>query len=227
MHVPMRICILACCLACTTADGHRRKVPSIISMNTVATPSRGLAITTSGPSAVTAVRSSTSQAVLTTLLTVSVAAVGGDLLSQTTEGSLWDPLRTLRFAAVRVLCAAPLYAAWLHVLEQVGQLVPRGGCRTTAKVVLDCFVYSPVYQLLFFSCMAAADGYAPNAAFRRSLLMLPETLLASWKFWVPVQAVTFAACPLHLRVAWVHAVGLVWNAVMSSFAVAGVVTVVD
>lgn len=155
-----------------------------------------------------------------TLLTVTAAAVGGDLLAQAAAGSLvveWDSQRTLRFWAVRALCAAPIYAAWVNLLERINAVVPEGGgLRTATKVVLDSFAYSPIYQLCFFSALACAEGCSPALALRRTLRMLPRSLMASWSFWVPVQVFTFAVCPPQLRVAWVHGVGLVWNAVLSA-----------
>lgn len=157
---------------------------------------------------------------ITTLAVTSVAALGGDLLAQGVAGAPWSAARAMRFWAVRVLFAAPIYGAWLRFLERLTRRVPKGGARTTAKVALDNFVYSPIYQLLFFALMAFIEGRSPVVSMRGALKLMPTTLPASWKFWIPAQIVTFAVLPLQLRVAWVHGLGLLWNAVMSTFAAA-------
>tara|TARA_B110001452_G_scaffold206096_1_gene176161 strand:- start:314 stop:997 length:684 start_codon:yes stop_codon:yes gene_type:complete len=155
-----------------------------------------------------------------TLAVTSIAALSGDLIAQGVAGAPWSAARMLRFWAVRCLFAAPIYGVWLRFLERLTSRVPKGAGRTTTQVALDALVYTPIYQLIFFALMAFIEGRSPIVSMRGALKLMPATIPASWKFWIPAQIVTFAVLPLQFRVAWVHGLGLLWNAVMSTFAAA-------
>ena len=155
------------------------------------------------------------QPLLADTLAAGSLACLGDLLMQSAAllagGAGYDFGRTFRFAAFRVCFAAPLYSCWLRLLEL---LPPRAAAR---KVAADCLVYTPLYQLCFFTIMAIVEGQSPSDARLRCLAAMPSSLPASWAFWMPVQFVTFSMVPLHLRMAWVSFVGVLWNAAMSGF----------
>jgi len=152
---------------------------------------------------------------LRTALTVTLTAIGGDLLSQSIEGS-YSALRTLRFTIFRVCCTMPIYGAWVALAEKLNRLVPRQG-RPVAKTLAECVIYTPLYHIFFFCAMGLSEGRPMADSLGRCIHMLPTTLPASWKFWIPIQLFTYSACPLQWRVAWVNVVSLIWNAIMSSF----------
>jgi protein Mpv17 len=181
-----------------------------------------------------------SPATLSTVAVVSAAAVGGDLralpatsnrtfrasaslsvglratVSQFYEGSLaaagWNAERTLRFLFVRVCVNAPLYSTWLRWLEQITGSTP-------CKLALDCFVYTPMWHLLFFTSMTVISGAATfEPALRQTLHKMCTSLPASWSFWLPVQLVTFSMCPLQYRLMFVSVISFVWNAILSTLA---------
>jgi len=163
-----------------------------------------------------------SPATLSTVAVVSAAAVGGDLLSQFYEGSLaaagWNAERTLRFLFVRVCVNAPLYSTWLRWLEQITGSTPRA-VRVPCKLALDCFVYTPMWHLLFFTTMTVISGAAAfEPALRQTLHKMCTSLPASWSFWLPVQLVTFSMCPLQYRLMFVSVISFVWNAILSTLA---------
>jgi len=153
---------------------------------------------------------------LTNALTVMLTSIGGDIMSQSVEGSHYSLTRTLRFTLFRVLAGFPIYVAWLAALERFNRHVPRRA-QPAVKTAIDCMIYTPIYQAFFFSVMGLFEGRTIAESVGRCVRMLPATVPASWKFWAPVQLVTFGLCPIEWRVAWVNVVSLVWNAVMSSF----------
>jgi len=167
---------------------------------------------------------SLSPAALGTFAVVSAAAIGGDFLSQVYEGSWaaagWNAERTLRFLFVRICCNAPAYSMWLRCLERLTHRTPRA-LRIPVKLGLDCFVWTPLWHLLFFTTITVMSGSVGiEQALRQTLQKMATSLPASWSFWLPVQLVTFSVCPMQYRLMFVSVISFVWNAILSTLAAA-------
>lgn len=151
-------------------------------------------------------------------------AIAGDGLMQAIEAHHagtcmeYDAMRALRFTLFRVTVVLPLYVRWLGFLENFVQAVASSAVsRVLLKSSMDCLCFSPAYHAAFFSVMALAEGHNPSEAVARTAETLPHSLPASWAFWMPAHLITFGVVPAHLRVAFVNAVALSWNACMSGF----------
>ena len=142
----------------------------------------------------------------------------GDALVQVIDQSSsgYDYLRTLRFVTYRVAVVMPLYTAWMALLNKASLPGPPLQQAAT-KAILDNMFFSPPAQLLFYTTMALLEGKNGQVALQRCASMLPVSLPASWVFWIPIQLVCFGLIPPHLRVAYVQAVGFVWNMFLSAF----------
>ena len=123
---------------------------------------------------------------LANALTVTLTAIGGDLLSQSLEASGYSLVRTVRFTLFRVCLQMPMYAAWIGFLERFNRQIPPHAV-PAAKTAIECVTYTPLYQMFFFTVMALSEGLALSDAFGRAVQTLPVSLPASFKFWIPVQ----------------------------------------
>jgi hypothetical protein len=147
--------------------------------------------------------------------TLGLLGLCGDALQQSIEGATratYDVQRTARFVLFRIAFVAPLYSVWYPWLERF-QFTKNS---PAAKVFMDCFVSTPLQHAALFSTQAVLyDGLHARDALERCATVMPRSLPASWAFWIPVQALTFTAVPPPMRVTFISAVALVWNAVLS------------
>lgn len=153
---------------------------------------------------------------------VAVLASLGDVIAQSCEGasvSELDAGRLVRFVAFRACLGTPIYLVWLRWLERAAIAAVGGSATKQAafKVALDQTFYTPMYQVVFYLTLAAAEGQPLRVGWRRCYRILPRSLPASWAFWIPVQAVNFWAVPLRGRVVFVNLFALVWSVFLSSF----------
>jgi hypothetical protein len=153
--------------------------------------------------------------VLSNFGTLGLLGLCGDVLQQSIEGATrasYDAQRTARFVFFRIGFVAPLYTVWYPWLERL----PFTKGSPAAKVVMDCFVSTPLQHAVLFSTQAMLyDGLSARDAVDRCSSVMPRSLPASWAFWIPVQCFTFTAIPPAMRVTWISSVSLIWNAVLS------------
>lgn len=153
--------------------------------------------------------------VLSNFGTLGLLGLCGDVLQQSMEGATrttYDLQRTARFVLFRIGFVAPLYTVWYPWLEKL----PFARGSPAAKVLMDCFVSTPLQHAVLFSTQTMLyDGLGPRDAVERCASVMPRSLPASWVFWIPVQCFTFTAVPPAMRVTWISSVSLVWNAILS------------
>ena len=153
---------------------------------------------------------------LANLVTMGGFAVAGDALMQRLEGNdEYDARRTLRFTIFRLAYSAPFYTMWYAVLARIVPAAPMVRA-AVIQAALDNLIATPAQHAALFACQAVWEGQ-PHEAVARCVATLPHSVPASWAFWGPVQLVTFSVVPAELRVAWINAVSLGWNAILSGF----------
>ena len=100
-------------------------------------------------------------------------------------------------------------------------LIERWFERSALKVAFDQFVYTPVvYIPSFYLVTGELRGQTLSSIWEDLFVngLLAATTEESWLIWIPAQAITFTIVPPQLRVAFVAAVGFVWNMVLEATA---------
>jgi len=143
-----------------------------------------------------------------------------DWLAQKSEGREAHEvqgLRILRFCAFGALVNAPMFDFYYFIQDQVIEgetLVPR-----LVKLSIDQLLWTPfIYLPTFFGGMALLEGRSTEEAVvevQRKGFGLTRTLIANWKFWVPVNVCTYFWIPLEYRVLWNNAASLAWTIFLS------------
>ncbi|GLJ07935.1 hypothetical protein SUGI_0077930 [Cryptomeria japonica] len=124
-----------------------------------------------------------------------------------------DWLRALRMTSYGFLLYGPGTQAWYEFLDRV--FVGQSLRNLSIKVALNQIVVGPCVVGVIF---------AWNSLWLRKLKELPTlyqkegipTLIAGWKFWVPITVLNFWVVPLHTRVAFMSTCSIFWNFYLST-----------
>ena len=88
------------------------------------------------------------------------------------------------------------------------------------KVTIDQLLWTPfLYLPVFFGAMALLEGRGlaeARAEVKKKGWGLTPTLVANWKFWVPVLCVTFSVVPREMRILFNNVCALAWTAYLST-----------
>ncbi|EXJ89102.1 hypothetical protein A1O3_02166 [Capronia epimyces CBS 606.96] len=151
--------------------------------------------------------------ITTTLATSLTTYLTGDLLAQDMGGEPYDGARTLRMLAVGGLASIPGYK-WFMFLGSHFNYASKWSS-ITVKVVIQQFIFAPVFNTYFFGMQAALTNQPPSAIIHRVVSTVPESLVSSAKFWPLVTALNFTLIPAHLRFAVSGFFAVIWQTYLS------------
>ena len=148
-----------------------------------------------------------------------------DAVAQRGEGTAAWGLKLGRTARYSLFgaCSAPLFDAYYTVQDTVVDkaglgLGPAGDA--TVKIAVDQLLWTPwIYLPLFFGSMVLMEGRGAAAAaaeVRERGLGLTPTLIANWKFWIPVNVGTYGFVPPEFRILYTNVASLLWTIYLSS-----------
>ncbi|KAI1612298.1 hypothetical protein EDD37DRAFT_682289 [Exophiala viscosa] len=150
---------------------------------------------------------------VTTLSTSLTTYLLGDLLAQEIGGEPYDGVRTARMLLVGGLASIPGYK-WFLFLGSHFNYASKW-TSITVKVLIQQFVFAPVFNTYFFGMQALLTGNAPSVVLHRVVSAVPESVVSSAKFWPVVTALNFTLIPAHLRFAFSAVFAVVWQTYLS------------
>mmetsp|Transcript_6078 Transcript_6078/g.12942 ORF Transcript_6078/g.12942 Transcript_6078/m.12942 type:complete len:223 (-) Transcript_6078:805-1473(-) len=80
------------------------------------------------------------------------------------------------------------------------------------KLVLDQFVFSPLFISLYFILNALMLDQPVSDAIKKIRKTLVSVLVKNWSVWIPANAISYAVIPLNLRVLYGNIVSIFWTA---------------
>ena len=127
----------------------------------------------------------------------------------------FDLARTRKFALYGIGIAIPIYHCWYaHLLPRM-ITVPCKIKSTGAKLFLDQTFFSAFIINVFFLSMAPINGRRISDGYRKLKREFASTMWASWKLWLPVQAINLGMVPVAYQVLSVNMVSVIWNVYLS------------
>ena len=85
----------------------------------------------------------------------------------------------------------------------------------SVKVVIQQFVFAPVFNTYFFGMQAALSGEPPSVVLHRIANAVPESVISSAKFWPAVTAINFTFVPAAFRFMFSGVFAVVWQTYLS------------
>lgn len=143
--------------------------------------------------------------VLTQAITRNKSADGAD-------ATPYDPVRTLRMVAHGLFFYGPFQLFWYRGLEHFwpGRTVGN----FAVKLTLNQVILGPIIISTLFAWNLWCQGRADEIAGKLKADFV-KTLLGGWIFWVPAAAVNFYLIPVHFRVLYMSACGMLWAGFLS------------
>jgi protein Mpv17 len=137
---------------------------------------------------------------VTTAATATVVVVAA---ARTVDNSThYDWHRTGRFFIMGSLWVAPITNYWYRALST--RIVPgktRTLSRITKRLVLDQFVFAPMFCPSFLFVLWLLEGRDDVRSIHNKLMMVaPEVIVANWKLWIPAMTINFSVVPLKYQV---------------------------
>ncbi|CAN4085389.1 unnamed protein product [Withania somnifera] len=152
--------------------------------------------------------------VWTKAVTSAFLTLFGDLICQ-----LWidqvesvDVKRTFLFTLLGMVLVGPTLHFWYLYLSRL--VTTPGIAGTLMRLVLDQFLFAPIFVGVFLSSLVALEG--------RSSQVIPKlkqewfsSVLANWQLWIPFQFFNFRFVPQQFQVLAANLIALVWNVILS------------
>jgi Mpv17 / PMP22 family len=133
----------------------------------------------------------------------------------------YDWYRTGRFFVMGSLWVAPITSYWYTALAT--RLVPgkTSVIRVTKRLVLDQFVFAPVFCPSFMGLLWLLEGLDLSTIAIKLKDVGPEIIVANWALWIPAMAVNFSVVPLKYQVLFGNVIALAWNVYLSYMSTLG------
>jgi len=137
----------------------------------------------------------------------------------------FDLARVGRYAFFGAVANAPMFVVYYGCLDFVvdtglSALPTSYLMGVLTKVTIDQLLWTPfLYLPVFFGAMALLEGRGlveARAEVKKKGWGLTPTLVANWKFWVPVLCITFSAVPREMRILFNNVCALAWTAYLST-----------
>jgi len=156
-------------------------------------------------------------------VTAAVILGAADLAGQTLEnrlneqeGKSIDILRVTRFAIFGLVLQAPWNHFYYLLLDGTLPPTPDPFTTTTAvKTLIDQFIQAPIFTLLIFTFLGLLEGKSLEDIQLQLKKDYKDTMIASWKLWVPATVINLAFCPPPLRVLFLNCVFFFWSIFLS------------
>ncbi|CDY35863.1 BnaC09g37950D [Brassica napus] len=152
--------------------------------------------------------------VLTKSVTSALLTLIGDLICQLTinKTSSLDKKRTLTFTILGFGLVGPALHFWYLYLSKV--VTASGLSGAVLRLLLDQFVFAPVFVGVFLSAVVTLEG-KPSNVIPKLKQEWTGAVLANWQLWIPFQFLNFRFVPQNFQVLASNVVALAWNVILS------------
>lgn len=147
-------------------------------------------------------------------LTSAILNLIGDLICQLVIDKVQTPdlKRTFLFSFLGLVLVGPTLHFWYLYLSQLVTLPGTSGA--ILRLVLDQFLFSPIFLGVFLSSLVTLEG-RPSQAVPKLKQEWFSAVLANWQLWIPFQFLNFRFVPQQFQVLAANVVALVWNVILS------------
>ncbi|CAH8285997.1 unnamed protein product [Eruca vesicaria subsp. sativa] len=137
--------------------------------------------------------------VLTKSVTSALLTLIGDLICQLTinKTSSLDKKRTLTFTILGLGLVGPALHFWYLYLSKV--VTASGLSGAVLRLLLDQFVFAPVFVGVFLSAVVTLEG-KPSNVIPKLKQEWTGAVLANWQLWIPFQFLNFRFVPQNFQV---------------------------
>ncbi|RLN28445.1 protein sym-1-like [Panicum miliaceum] len=146
--------------------------------------------------------------IATKAVTSAVLTLAGDLICQLVIDRV--PELDLRRTFVFTLLGLALVGPTLHVLV----VTVSGASGAIARLILDQFIFSPIFIGVFMSLLVTFEG-KPSLVVPKLKQEWLSSVLANWQLWIPFQFLNFYFVPQKFQVLAANFVALAWNVILS------------
>ncbi|KAG2300098.1 hypothetical protein Bca52824_036570 [Brassica carinata] len=152
--------------------------------------------------------------VLTKSVTSALLTLIGDLICQLTinKTSSLDKKRTLTFTILGLGLVGPALHFWYLYLSKA--VTASGLSGAVLRLLLDQFVFAPVFVGVFLSAVVTLEG-KPSNVIPKLKQEWTGAVLANWQLWIPFQFLNFRFVPQNFQVLASNVVALAWNVILS------------
>ncbi|CAN6863774.1 unnamed protein product [Brassica oleracea] len=152
--------------------------------------------------------------VLTKSVTSALLTLIGDLICQLTinKTSSLDKKRTLTFTILGFGLVGPALHFWYLYLSKV--VTASGLSGAVLRLLLDQFVFAPVFVGVFLSAVVTLEG-KPSNVIPKLKQEWTGAVVANWQLWIPFQFLNFRFVPQNFQVLASNVVALAWNVILS------------
>ncbi|CAN0910240.1 Protein sym-1 [Linum grandiflorum] len=152
--------------------------------------------------------------VLTKAVTSAVLTFLGDLICQLVIDQVPSPdlKRAFLFASLGLVLVGPTLHFWYLYLSKL--VTAPGGRGALTRLILDQFLFSPVFIGVFLSTLVALEG-RPSQVVPKLQQEWLSSVVANWQLWIPFQFLNFRFMPQQFQVLGANVIALVWNVILS------------
>ncbi|XP_062201670.1 protein sym-1-like [Phragmites australis] len=152
--------------------------------------------------------------VVTKAITSAILTLAGDLICQLVidRAPKLDLKRTFVFTFLGLVLVGPTLHVWYLYLSKLVTI--SGASGAIARLLLDQFVFSPIFIGVFMSLLVTLEGN-PSLVVPKLKQEWLSSVLANWQLWIPFQFLNFYFVPQKLQVLAANFVALAWNVILS------------
>ncbi|CAN6344286.1 unnamed protein product [Urochloa humidicola] len=152
--------------------------------------------------------------IATKAVTSAVLTLSGDLICQLLidRAPQLDLRRTFVFTFLGLALVGPTLHVWYLYLSKLVTI--SGASGAVARLVLDQFIFSPIFIGIFMSLLVTLEG-KPSLVVPKLKQEWSSSVLANWQLWIPFQFLNFYFVPQKFQVLAANFVALAWNVILS------------
>ncbi|CAL9091033.1 unnamed protein product [Musa hybrid cultivar] len=152
--------------------------------------------------------------VITKAITSALLTLIGDLICQllVDQVTKLDLRRTFVFTFLGLVLVGPTLHFWYLYLSKL--VTFPGASGAFLRLILDQFVFSPIFIGVFLSSVIALEG-RPSQIKQKLQQEWFSAVLANWQLWIPFQFLNFRFVPQKFQVLAANFVALAWNVILS------------
>ncbi|MCL7049702.1 hypothetical protein MKW94_001275 [Papaver nudicaule] len=123
-----------------------------------------------------------------------------------------DVKRTFIFTFLGFALVGPALHFWYLYLSKL--VTASGATGAVLSLVLDQFVFSPIFLGVFLSTLVTLEG-KPSQVVPKLRQEWFSAVIANWQLWIPFQFLNFRFVPQNFQVLAANVVALAWNVILS------------